>query len=75
MRPFKWLPHDGSRHAIAVTLYPGDQGLTLCGEELDIPKAPPPMWPQGCWPECQRCDDLWRKAEGIRRRASAHLGS
>ena len=65
MRPYRWIPHDGNRHAVTVALGPGDHALTLCGLPLDIPAEPPPAWPDDCWPECSTCDEQWRVAEGI----------
>jgi len=41
MRPYRWIPHDGNRHAVTVALGPGDHALTLCGLPLDIPAEPP----------------------------------
>jgi len=69
MRPFRWVPYASKRHAVSIALSPSDHGETLCGEELDVPAGPFPRWPHGCWPECARCDDLWRQHEGIPRRA------
>ncbi|WP_447003228.1 zinc finger protein [Saccharothrix isguenensis] len=65
VRAFRWLPHDGSRHAIPAALVPRDDGRTLCGVEVTVPHEPAPRSPDGCWPTCQACDVAWRKSEGI----------
>lgn len=64
LRLFRWLPHDGQRHAIGADLLARDQAATLCGEELVIP-ADPPTKSEWCWPTCPDCDAAWRAAEGI----------
>ncbi|MBB5804540.1 hypothetical protein F4560_004308 [Saccharothrix ecbatanensis] len=66
MPDFRWLPYEGSRHAIPYALVPRDEGLTLCGVEVRVPHEPPPRSPDGCWPTCRACDVEWRKSEGIR---------
>jgi hypothetical protein len=64
IRPFRWLPHDGRRHAIKADLIPRDQTSTLCGKDLAVPdvRATKNEW---CWPTCADCDTAWRAAEGI----------
>ncbi len=64
LRPFRWLPHDGKRHAIPENLVVGDTGETLCGKELAVPHDRPTKtaW---CWPTCADCDTSWRQREGI----------
>ncbi|ONI92953.1 hypothetical protein ALI22I_00980 [Saccharothrix sp. ALI-22-I] len=64
LRPFRWLPHNGRRHAINADATPDDHTATLCGEELTVPasRATKDEW---CWPTCPRCDAAWRTAEGI----------
>ncbi|MEU4804724.1 zinc finger protein [Actinosynnema sp. NPDC023587] len=62
-RAFRWLPHDGRRHAIRRELVPGDETTTLCGLPLTVPPAQPyTCW---CWPTCPDCDTAWRAHEGI----------
>lgn len=63
-RPFRWLPHNGKRHAVDVNLVAYDQAATLCAEELIIP-ATRPTKDEWCWPTCPTCDAAWRAAEGI----------
>ena len=63
--PFRWMPHDGKRHAISTEALPGAETETLCGVELVRPMASPPKYPDWLWPECQLCNDRWRQAEGI----------
>jgi len=41
LREFRWLPHDGGRHAIPASLVVGDVAKTLCGRELAVPHDPP----------------------------------
>ncbi|MFT7841812.1 zinc finger protein [Saccharothrix sp. BKS2] len=64
LRPFRWLPHDGGRHAVDVDLVAHDRATTLCGEELVIPAAPATKR-EWCWPTCAECDAAWRAVEGI----------
>jgi hypothetical protein len=59
------MPHDGNRHAIPDKLVVGDEGQTLCGVPIAVPRDPPPRFPDGCWPTCVECDLAWRKHEGI----------
>ncbi|GAA3854006.1 hypothetical protein GCM10022243_19470 [Saccharothrix violaceirubra] len=78
-RRFRWLPHDGGRHAVPVELVAGADGATLCGLAVTVPSTSPPRHPHGCWPTCPACDTAWRRAEGIplpseRRRASGPPG-
>ncbi|QFZ17186.1 zinc finger protein [Saccharothrix syringae] len=64
LRPFRWLPHNGKRHAVPAELVPRDAATTLCGEELVIPvqRASSLEW---CWPTCTDCDSAWRRVERI----------
>ncbi|QFZ24040.1 hypothetical protein EKG83_05200 [Saccharothrix syringae] len=64
MRPFRWLPHDGRRHAVNADLVALEQAATLCGVELVVPAARPTKL-EWCWPTCSDCDAAWRAAEGI----------
>ncbi|GAA3858644.1 hypothetical protein GCM10022243_25370 [Saccharothrix violaceirubra] len=64
-RDFRWLPHDGNRHAIPYTLSSGETGSTLCGLAVTVPRRSPPQFPDGCWPTCETCDASWRRHEGI----------
>jgi hypothetical protein len=64
-RPFRWLPHEGRRHAIPDALAARDEGRTLCGVAVTVPHDPPPRSPDGCWPTCRDCDVAWRESEGI----------
>lgn len=66
VRAFRWLPHEGLRHAIPAALVARDDGRTLCGLEVTVPHEPPPRSPHGCWPTCRSCDVAWRESEGIR---------
>ncbi|WP_211269305.1 zinc finger protein, partial [Saccharothrix syringae] len=51
LRPFRWLPHDGQRHAVKEGTVAFEDTATLCGEELTIPAAHPTKT-QWCWPTC-----------------------
>ncbi|QFZ19572.1 zinc finger protein [Saccharothrix syringae] len=64
IRPFRWLPHDGQRHAVKEDAVAFEDTATLCGEELTIPAAHPTKT-QWCWPTCTTCDTVWRQHEGI----------
>ncbi|MBB4968402.1 zinc finger protein [Saccharothrix violaceirubra] len=64
-RRFRWLPHDGKRHAVPAGLAAGTDGTTLCGLAVTVPATSPPRHPHGCWPTCTACDTAWRRAEGI----------
>ncbi|MEO6083491.1 MAG: zinc finger protein [Umezawaea sp.] len=66
---FRWLPHHGRRHAVPNTLIPGDDGTTLCGDSVSVPRDPLPKSPHWLWPECPACDRVWRTREGIRLRS------
>ncbi|ATE52812.1 zinc finger protein [Actinosynnema pretiosum] len=63
-RPFKWIPHDGGRHAISINSHPGDDTQALCGVDVPKPAGPLPVLAR-CWPTCQSCDTAWREHEGI----------
>ncbi|MFB9598992.1 zinc finger protein [Saccharothrix longispora] len=72
-RPFRWLPHEGQRHAVCANSTVRDEVTTLCGGELVIPVTRPTK-AEWCWPTCLSCDAAWRAAEGIMpfpRKASA----
>lgn len=64
LRPFRWLPHNGKRHAVPEHLVPNDEAATLCGEELVIParRATSIEWR---WATCVDCDTAWRRVERI----------
>ncbi|MGM1057868.1 zinc finger protein [Saccharothrix sp. Mg75] len=64
LRPFRWLPHNGKRHAVKHDAIAYEETTTLCGEEVTIPARPLPRtdW---YWPTCRDCDTAWRAAEGI----------
>ncbi|MFC6091573.1 zinc finger protein [Saccharothrix lopnurensis] len=64
LRPFRWQPHDGRRHAVTHDAVPLQATTTLCGEELTIP-ATPLGNREWCWPTCTDCDTAWRHHEGI----------
>lgn len=64
LRAFRWLPHNGKRHAVGTELTACHEATTLCGEQLTIPEVRPTK-EQWCWPTCQDCDAHWRTAEGI----------
>ena len=64
-RRFRWFPHTGRRHAIPDSLAIGDEGQTLCGLDIAVPREQPPRHPDGCWPTCPTCDGVWRADEGI----------
>lgn len=64
LRPFRWLPHNGGRHAIQADLVAHDDATTLCGEALVVPDNRPTKG-EWCWPTCTDCDAAWRAAEGI----------
>ncbi|MFT7841113.1 zinc finger protein [Saccharothrix sp. BKS2] len=65
IRPFRWLPHDGRRHAIPDQLAAHEEGQTLCGVAVTVPHLPLPRCPDWCWPTCMTCDRAWRAHEGI----------
>ncbi|GGP78869.1 zinc finger protein [Saccharothrix coeruleofusca] len=65
IREFRWLPHEGLRHAIPDALTADQRGRTLCGVPVTVPRVTPPAFPDGCWPTCRSCDAEWRKREGI----------
>ncbi|MBB5960201.1 hypothetical protein FHS29_006824 [Saccharothrix tamanrassetensis] len=62
-RAFRWMPHDGRRHAIRSDRAPRDHADTLCGLPLTVPHAQP--YVHWCWPTCPACDTAWRAHEGI----------
>ncbi|MFC6090744.1 zinc finger protein [Saccharothrix lopnurensis] len=64
LRPFRWLPHNGKRHAVPEHVVAHDEATTLCGEELVVPvrRASNLAW---CWPTCAECDAAWRQVERI----------
>lgn len=64
LRPFRWLPFKGSRHAIRRELVAGDVDKTLCGVPLTVPRDCSSNV-QRCWPTCAACDAAWRRFEGI----------
>jgi len=72
-RPFRWLPHDGGRHAIPDDLVAADEGATLCGVEIVVPRdrGSKTAW---CWPTCAVCEAEWREREGLPQRAPALRG-
>ncbi|GAA3459275.1 zinc finger protein [Saccharothrix longispora] len=63
-RPFRWLPHNGKRHAVKEDAVACEETTTLCGEEVTIPagRLGKEEW---SWPTCRDCDAAWRAAEGI----------
>jgi zinc-finger len=63
-RPFRWFPCEGRRHAIPDELVVSDEGATLCGVPITVPRdrGTKTAW---CWPTCTTCDALWRKHEGL----------
>ena len=65
VRPFRWFPTEGRRHAIPVDLVVADEGATLCGVPVTVPRdrATKAAW---CWPTCTACDAVWRVREGLR---------
>jgi hypothetical protein len=63
-REFRWLPHEGKRHAVEARAVARDTTATLCGEGLVIP-ARRPTKVEWCWPTCADCDATWRAEEGI----------
>ncbi|WP_433270725.1 zinc finger protein [Actinosynnema sp. CS-041913] len=65
IRPFRWLPHDGARHAIPDELAAHEEGATLCGVAVTVPHRPLPRVPDWCWPTCPDCERAWRILEGI----------
>lgn len=64
-RAFRWFPHSGRRHAIPDELAVRDDGATLCGIEITVPRdsGSKTAW---CWPTCSACDVKWRESEGLR---------
>jgi zinc-finger len=65
VRPFRWFPHRGARHAIPDELTPRDTGETLCGLRITVPHVPVPRNPNRYWAACPECDRVWRVREGI----------
>ena len=63
-RPFKWQPHEGSRHAIPQELAANEVGNTLCDLEVT---ASTDKWADSerCWPTCKKCDAVWREHEHL----------
>ncbi|ACU37532.1 hypothetical protein Amir_3647 [Actinosynnema mirum DSM 43827] len=74
-REFRWLPHDGRRHAIPDRLDVGDEGQTLCGVRLTVPRRAGWKSSAGLWPTCADCDCAWREREGISRFPQSSSGS
>lgn len=64
LRPFRWLPHHGKRHAVREDAAAHEDTTTICGEALTIP-ATRPTEVEWCWPTCADCDTTWRRHEGI----------
>jgi hypothetical protein len=64
LRPFRWQPHDGKRHAVTENAAAHEDTTTLCGQKLTIPatRLGNLEW---CWPTCTACDTAWREHEGI----------
>ncbi len=63
-RAFRWMPHDGRRHAIRSRYAPRDDAETLCGLPLTVPHDQQP-YAHWCWSTCEECDNAWRAHEGI----------
>ncbi|MEO6089036.1 MAG: zinc finger protein [Umezawaea sp.] len=63
-RPFRWFPSQGRRHAIPDALGVADEGATLCGVAITVPRdrGTKTAW---CWPTCTTCDAVWREREGL----------
>jgi hypothetical protein len=61
--PFRWVLHAGARHAVSVANLGGRTTKTLCGLTMTLPSQR-----LGCEPECQDCDDEWRRQLGERLR-------
>ncbi|GLZ32069.1 hypothetical protein Lesp02_42570 [Lentzea sp. NBRC 105346] len=63
-RPYKWQPHEGSRHAISQELAANEVGNTLCDLEVT---ASTDKWADSerCWPTCKKCDAVWREHEHL----------
>jgi len=62
-RAFRWMPHDGRRHAIRTGVAPRDAAETLCGLTFTVPTTR--SYVHWCWPTCEVCDTAWRAHEGI----------
>lgn len=64
LRPYRWQPHKGKRHAVPYWLTGGCKGRTACDEHVAVPNRAPTTV-ERLWPECQACDDKWRTEEGL----------
>jgi len=64
VREFRWFPAEGRRHAIPDALVAHDEGATLCGIPIAVPRerGSKTAW---CWPTCPLCDAGWRAREGL----------
>ncbi|MEV0676326.1 zinc finger protein [Actinosynnema sp. NPDC050436] len=62
-RAFRWMPHDGRRHAIRREPVAGEDAATLCGLPLTVQHTQ--SYVHWCWPTCPDCDAAWRAHEGI----------
>jgi hypothetical protein len=60
-RPFRWLPVQQARHAIADTFPFWGEKTTLCGMDVVIDHRPTER--EWGWPTCQICQTAWRAAE------------
>ncbi|MBM7863148.1 zinc finger protein [Lentzea nigeriaca] len=61
---FRWMPHEGLRHAILDELTRGQLVETLCGDPF-VPQEFSLWRDKICWPTCWDCDGVWRESEGI----------
>lgn len=67
MRPFRWQPAEGRRHATKDPFpRPGIAFTTLCGVEV-TPREENFTELGGRWldPTCWDCESTWRKYEGL----------
>lgn len=64
VRPFRWFPAVGGRHAIPDELAMTDEGATLCGIEITVPRGRGTK-SEWCWPTCATCDSRRREREGL----------
>ncbi|WP_433274871.1 zinc finger protein [Actinosynnema sp. CS-041913] len=69
---FRWVEVLQNRHAVAFVMCPGQSGRTLCGRFVTLPYV---LRRLGFAPECQVCDDAWRREIGVRTRAEVLAGS
>lgn len=66
---FQWVSSDGHRHGVPATLVAGDEGMTLCGKPVIMPRIPLSQGPEHvrCAPTCEQCNLSWRGQWAVQR--------